>query len=58
MVETVFDGNRITVDLVDEKYRLSLFDNNYHFTTDIELDVEQMLELKDAFDALKLENND
>lgn len=59
-MDNLFDGNRITIDMVNyqnDLYRISFFDKNYHFDNDIELDKEQMLELKDAFEKINLENN-
>ena len=60
MVDNLFDGNRISIDLVSSeygKYRISLFDKNYHFDMDIELDEEQMLELKDALASLQVNSD-
>ena len=60
MTDNLFDGNRVSIDLVSleyGKYRITLFDKNYHFEMDIELDNEQMLELKDAFGMIQIDSN-
>ena len=53
----LYDGDRITIDYLNEdnKYRISLFDNNYHYDMDFDLDEEQIIELRDALKALNLE---
>lgn len=58
-MKTILETERVSVDFdeTNNRYRITTFDNNFHYDSELILDAEQMLDIQKSLRKLKIQED-